>query len=196
MKNIFLTVLIISLLFVVRNASAEPYVFGEVHFTSVEGVTTPTYDMYASDQIGESRFGVQLFGALTPGWGLILGGPTVSPIDGLTLGAAAGVQSAGNQLAPRYATTASFFQGDWGVFAWTEFDHNGLSGFWYETSIRYQATDWLKVGLNSRRFVGSGPAVWVSIPKTQFLLWGSWNPIDFEMSPNPSRGMGGVMYIF
>lgn len=199
-KHIITTLVAIGTLFTLNFASpasaGEPFVFGEVQLTRTDTGMMPVYDMYAADSIGESRFGVQLFGAQSPGWGELLGGATVKPMNWLTLGASVGVQSLAGELEPRYALNTSVFHGHWSGFVWTEFDHNGLIGFWYDTNIRYQAIDWLQVGIRSRRFIGTGPVAWVSIPKTNFVVWGSWNPIDFETSPNAARGMGGIMYLF
>ncbi|MDD2656943.1 MAG: hypothetical protein PHQ18_05275 [Patescibacteria group bacterium] len=156
----------------------------------------PTFNaLWGKSLVGQ--IGIEAFFLHTKGWEEVYVGPTWTPLEGLTFGLSGGIQRVDEQnFEPRFATSVlgsyegfSFL----GIFEW---DLNGVSGLWYKAIASYQVTDWLKLGVEGRRFKGIGPHVSAALWNTKLSLWASWVPFNPEGESDVARTMFGLKYGF
>lgn len=186
MKNV-LSIALALLSLLVTAPSMAAYGFAELELKLHQPKTVVTLDGLIGNSFVETElgtFGWEAFLLVTEGWAEGYVGPTWAPIPELTVGVSVGLQQGADGLLPRFA--ASTIVGiDWFSLAgFVEFDTTGLDGLWYKLVATAAPTSWLKLGIEWRRFVGLGPHVSVSIPKTPISLWLTWSPIEPE-------GLGG-----
>lgn len=119
---------------------------------------------------------VQVFAFSLTGenWAQAYGGLLYSLKPWLTVGAAAGMETADSP----WRIAASLWIGKGPVSLLCLYE-NGGSGYWYSVSPTVQIKKWLTVGILAKRFAGVGPLVRVSIPKTPIQIW-AVPAYDFE----------------
>lgn len=177
-------------------AIAQPLLIAEAKARVNDEGISMIYDIYAISHFEDSNFGVQAFGAIAPGWGELYLGPTYAPVDWLELSIMAGAQSFGEVLEPRYGASLWAGTGGFDTLWWVEYDHLGPSSVWYDAFVRYQTTNWLRVGLRTTRFTGVGPTTWIDIPHTPLSAWMGWSPVGIEEGIDLSRATVAIQFTF
>ncbi len=171
------------------NATEATYGFAEGQLVLTKDGATPIADALIGGTIIETdvgSIGWEGFALVTDGWWEAYGGVTYTPIPQLTLSLQAGVQGFGGDVSERFAMFV-IVNHDWFSFSGAlELDTTGLDGLWYGLIATSAVTEWLKLGIEWRRFVGIGPHVSVSIPETPLTLWATWAPIEPE-------GLGNIV---
>lgn len=119
---------------------------------------------------------VQVFAFSLTGeeWAQAYGGLLYSLQPWLTVGAAAGMETADSP----WRVAASLWMGE-GPFSLLCIYEDGGSGYWYSVNPTVQIKKWLTAGILAKRFAGVGPFVRVSIPKTPLQIW-AVPAYDFE----------------
>ena len=129
--------------------------------SDAENVTN--LSIFTVSDFGSDSVQVASFLLVTKGWQEALVGPSFKVSGSLTLGAMAGVQRIdGEDYELRYSpwgfTTWKLFDQPGILFAFVEFDHNGVDGvFWDFRASQQVFVEGLGIGLHNRRFVGLGP---------------------------------------
>jgi hypothetical protein len=164
-------------------------------FTEIQmptDVTAITMDGGVTTSLTE-EWGLGVFFLVTRAWAEAYVGPSFSPTTWIQLCLQAGIQQAGDGVEPRFALSAWVGGGAFSMFSIVEFDLNGSDGLWYDMTPRWNATDWLDIGIKARRFVGIGPMVDVAIPTTPARVWVAWMPLDPESEKfTADQGLVGV----
>ncbi len=114
--------------------------------------------------------GVSAFSLTSKTWSEVYVGPEFYLTKWLRVGVSGGIETAPKS----WRAAGSLWLGTGPVSLFAVYEDGG-SGWWYHASCSYQATKWLAVGVLSKRFLGTGPQIMVSIPHTPFQVWGSMN---------------------
>lgn len=167
-------------------ANAGTYGFVEFQGQAESGLFIPTVDLLLGGTVAITDYGtigIEAFGLVTDGWAEAYAGPTWSPIPQLTIGLSVGIETGGETL-PRFATSLLVNYDAFSFIGSVEFNTKSFNGqqtsLWYRLVATGAVTDWMKLGVEWRRFAGLGPHVAVKIPETPVGLWVSWMPLEPE----------------
>lgn len=174
---------LISILFISSTAHAGNFMEAFRLFKNA-APSVNTIDAYMVRHFEQSNFGMSAFLLVTQGWAEGYTGPTYAPAEWIELSLAIGGEQTPNGMGLRYGAGLWLGTGPWSALLNLEANNDVFRGddigAWYDFTGTYTVTDWLKVGLRDRRFVGAGPHVNMTIPSTPLSIWATWTPIDPE----------------
>ena len=101
------------------------------------------------------------------GWSEALVGLTYTPVKWIEVSGSLGIETADDPL--RQGASVWLGKGRWALLSIHE---NGGSGYWYRYLGKFQATETIAVGIESRRFFGTGPYAEKKFGKV--ALWGTY----------------------
>lgn len=170
-------------LMMVNSAKAANFVEG-YRLLQSETPSVDTVDAYMARHFDNSDFGMSAFLLVTEGWAEGYVGPTYAPVEWVELNLAIGGEQTPDGMGLRYGAGLWLGDGPWSFLASFEANNAVFTGdnvgAWYDLTGTYSVTDWIKIGLRDRRFVGAGPHVVTTIPSTPISLWATWSPVDPE----------------
>ncbi|MDD4989957.1 MAG: hypothetical protein PHW31_01450 [Candidatus Pacebacteria bacterium] len=152
-----------------------------------KSVVSRNINLFASHKINE-HIGVTAFSLTSKGWSEVYIGPEFYLARWLTVSASIGLETAPKS----WRTAISLWTGK-GPVSLLAIYENGGSGYWYNISAFYQVNKWLKAGVLSKRFLGTGPQIKVSIPNTPFQAW--WS-IGYDTEVDKTKQMIGVVVVY
>lgn len=172
---------ILMLVFVV--ASVEAAFFLEFESEIKEGtltnfILTPTCDLSKN---------LQLFAFSSTGESYAegYGGFAYSPKSWLQIGMGLGLETADTP----WRVAASLWAGK-GPLSFLWIYENGGSGPWYKATATFTAKEWLTLGLMARRFIGIGPLLQLSLPKTPISIWTT--PACYDLKSEQAKALIGI----
>ncbi len=155
--------------------------FVESYNTVAVAGTTPQVNVYVHGPI-KGKLGWSAWTLTSEGWSEAYAGLTFAPAKWVEVSASLGLESADNPL--REGGSVWVGKGSWSLLSIHEY---GGSGYWYRYLGIYQATKTLVVGVNSTRFLGTGPYAEKKFDKV--ALWGTYAIGD-------NRGVAGARFNF
>ncbi|MDP2598587.1 MAG: hypothetical protein Q8P49_02030 [Candidatus Liptonbacteria bacterium] len=147
---------------------------------SKSGVT-PQLNVYANGPI-KDKLGWSLWTLTSKEYSEAYAGLTFSPAKWVTVSGSLGLESADNPI--RGGASVWMGRGRWSLLSIQEY---GGSGYWYRYLGKFQATKTVAVGVNSTRFLGTGPYAEKRIEK--FTLWGTY-------AVDNKKGVAGIRFNF
>lgn len=185
MKTLFVC---LALLALTAPARGETTVKAELRLHA-DGLTAPPTigaNAYIARPIANG-WGVSAWLQLEHGWGEAYVGLTYAPRAWIELSLSAGIE----QDAQPWRVAGSLWLGA-GRFSSLTIVEDGGSGWWYQSVALVKVADWLKVGVMTKRFEGTGPRAELTLA-TGFNLWAAYLPIDLEsLSVHPGRWLIGI----
>lgn len=145
-----------------------------------EDFRVPTLTNLTLHKFEESKFGISCFFQVTPGWGQAYAGPTWSPTKHLQLGVSAGAEQKGGVYAPRFASFLWFEYKTLSGIGIVEWNDTWLKEMWYNVQVRKKMSEHTALGIQSRRFLGTGLELRVEVPRISLTVFGAWLPIDID----------------
>lgn len=168
------------------NANAQSYGFAQFESQAEGSGIVPTVDLLIGGSIADTEIGtigIEGFSLITEGWAEAYAGPTYTPIPQLTIGFFVGMETSTETL-PRFAAEVIVSHEWFAFFGAVEFNSDSFdvqqTGLWYKVVATATTTDWLRIGLEWRRFAGLGPHIDVTVPGVPLEFWVSWTPIEPE----------------
>lgn len=160
-----------------QSASGFVELWNNVSATDV----TPQVNVYAKGPI-KGKLGWTVWTLNSKEWSEGLAGLTFAPAKWVEVSASLGIEADDNPL----RTGASIWvgRGRWSLLSIHE---HGGSGYWYRYLGTFQATKTVSVGINSVKFLGTGPYVSKTFGKV--ALWGTYAITD-------DKGVVGVRFNF
>lgn len=146
-----------------------------------EAEVVPQLNVYVHGPL-KGDFGWSVWTLTSEGWSEGYAGLTYAPAKWMEVSASLGLETADNPL--RGGGSVWLGSGRWSLLSLHE---HGGSGYWYRYLGTFQMTKTVVVGVNSQRFIGTGPYVQASIGKV--ALWGTYVIGD-------GRGVVGVRFNF
>lgn len=152
-------------LFVLNTTDAQIYFLSENDIRLQEKEMVPTLSAYTQCNLTpeNGKWGWSIFALATKGWGEVLPGLWYSPAQGVQIGLATGLESAGKtwRLSPSFIKLPSrdpktFF--DHCLFKAIYEKGAGKENYWYHISNEYFYENW-SYGIMFRREYGLGPMV-------------------------------------
>lgn len=149
--------------------------------TVSEAETTPQLNVYVHGPL-KGKLGWSLWTLTSEGWSEGYVGLTYAPAKWVEVSSSIGLETDDNPL----RTGHSVWLGKGRVSLLSLHEYGG-SGYWYRYLGTFQATKTVAVGVNTQRFIGTGPYAQVSIGKV--ILWGTYAIGD-------GRGVVGARFNF
>jgi len=150
-------------------------------------IVSRNINLFTSHKINEF-VGVTAFSLTSKNWSEVYAGPEFYLAKWLNVGAKIGLETAPKSW--RVASSVWAGKGPASILAIYE---NGGSGYWYNISATCQINKWLKVGILSKRFLGTGPQLHVSIPNTPVRIWGS---VGYDTEAEKIKQMIGIVVAY
>jgi len=180
LTKLVLVTIIMTLTVVTAQAQQASGYVESFNTVSEEGVT-PQLNVYVHGPL-KGKLGWSAWTLTSEEWSEGYAGLTYAPAEWVEVSASLGLETADNPL--RGGGSVWLGSGRWSLLSLHE---HGGSGYWYRYLGTFQMTKTVAVGVNSQRFIGTGPYVQVSVGKV--ALWGTYAIGD-------GRGVAGVRFNF
>src|SRR3989344_4207185 len=164
-KILIVLAAIISLLALACTASAQTTGFVE-SYNTISDSTTPQVDIYAKGPI-KGKLGWTVWSLSSKGWSEGHAGLTFAPAGWMELSGSLGIETDENPL----RGSVSFWVGK-GRLSYLSIHEHGGSGYWFRHLATFEVTKTFFVGVNSTRFLGTGPYIEKKFGKVSF--WGTY----------------------
>ncbi|HEY4474467.1 MAG TPA: hypothetical protein VJC06_00900 [Candidatus Paceibacterota bacterium] len=142
---------------------------------------TPQLNVYVHGSL-QGKLGWSVWTLTSEGWSEGYVGLTYAPAKWVEVSASLGLETDDNPL--RMGHSVWLGKGRWALLSIHE---HGGSGYWFRNLGTYQATKTFAVGVENRRFFGTGPYAEKKFGKVS--LWGTY-------AVNGDAGVVGVRFSF